>query len=191
MRIGILGGTFDPPHVGHIEMARLCEEFLNLDQIFFVPANQQWQKDHETSADVRSHMTNLAIASHPNWSVSNVDIERSGDTFSIDTWRDFRNYFPNDELFFILGSDAANGLSTWKSAEELKREASFAVLNRFGIESKISSDFNVEYVPGEVPDVSSTYIRSIAKNSNNLEKELSFLVPSAVAKYIATVGLYK
>lgn len=191
MRIGILGGSFDPPHFGHMQMAEAAQDFLNLDTILFVPAASQWQKEHHASADVRAHMTHLAISNHPEWKVSYVDLERAGDTISFDTISDLRKVYPEDELFFILGSDAANNLNSWKHAEELKTMISFAVVKRFGIEVDVPTGFDFVYVPGEVADVSSTQIRDAALNNRKVEVALDQLVPREVAKYIATVGLYK
>lgn len=191
MRIGILGGSFDPPHFGHMQMAEAAQDFLNLDTILFVPAASQWQKEHHASADVRAHMTHLAISNHPEWKVSYVDLERAGDTISFDTISDLRKSYPEDELFFILGSDAANNLNSWKHAEELKTMISFAVVKRFGIEVDVPPGFDFVYVPGEVADVSSTQIRDAALNNRKVEVAIDQLVPREVAKYIATVGLYK
>lgn len=191
MRIGILGGSFDPPHFGHMQMAEAAQDFLNLDTILFVPAASQWQKEHHASADVRAHMTHLAISNHPEWKVSYVDLERAGDTISFDTISDLRKSYPEDELFFILGSDAANNLNSWKHAEELKTMISFAVVKRFGIKVDVPPGFDFVYVPGEVADVSSTQIRDAALNNRKVEVALDQLVPREVAKYIATVGLYK
>lgn len=191
MRIGILGGSFDPPHFGHIQMAELCEEFLELEKIIFTPANLQWQKNHESSADVRAHMTNLAISNHPNWQVSYVDLDRDGKTYSIDTYKDLKKIYPDDELIFILGSDAANGLATWHKANELKTEVTFAVVKRHGIDVAVPPEYKHMIVPGSVIDISSTKIRDLVKNSENVEKDLESFLPSIVAKYIAQVGLYK
>jgi nicotinate-nucleotide adenylyltransferase len=191
MRIGILGGSFDPPHNGHIEMAKVAQDFLKLDEIVFVPAASQWQKEHHAPTDVRSHMTHLAIASHPDWKVSYVDIERAGETISFDTISDLKKIHPNDELFFILGSDSANSLDSWKKTAELKSLIKFAVIKRFKIEIAVPDGFDFISVPGEISDISSSQIREIVKDSSEVESSIQGLVPSDVAKYIATVGLYK
>ncbi len=191
MRIGILGGSFDPPHFGHIEMARTAQEFLELDTILFIPAFSQWQKEHHAPADVRAHMTHLAISNHPEWKVSSIDIDRGGDTFSINTIAALNKMYPEDELFFILGSDAANTLGSWKQAEELKSAITFGIVKRFGIEIDPPAGFEIVAIPGEISDVSSTQIREIVLGSSNIEVDLQNLVPREVAKYISIVGLYK
>jgi nicotinate-nucleotide adenylyltransferase len=191
MRIGILGGSFDPPHIGHIEMAKAAQEFLNLDTVLFVPAAKQWQKDHYAPADVRAHMTHLAISNHPEWAVSFVDIDRGGDTISFDTISHLKKIYPSDELFFILGSDSANSLNSWKQSEELKKLIVFAVVKRFGVEIQVPEGFDFLAVPGDIQGISSTDIRETVSKSKKVELALKDLVPTEVAKYIAAVGLYK
>jgi nicotinate-nucleotide adenylyltransferase len=191
MRIGILGGSFDPPHLGHLEMAKVAQDFLNLDTILFVPAATQWQKVHSAASDVRAHMTQLAIANNPHWQVSFVDIDRGGDTYSVDTITQLRKMHPDDELFFILGSDSANGLESWKQAEELKQSVTFAVVERFGVAIEVPVGFKFVEIPGKVSPISSTEIRKLVHESNSVESALKGLVPNEVAKYISKVGLYK
>ena len=190
MRIGILGGSFDPPHLGHIAMADAASEFLNLEEVVFVPAALQWQKAHHAPADVRAHMTHLAISNHPKWKVSFVDLDRGGETYSFQTLQDLKKIYPEDEHFFILGSDSANSLSTWKESDKLAQTTKFAVVKRFGIELDIPTGFEYIEVPGEIPNISSTQIREVVANSQDVEKELLNFVPLEVAKYIAAVGLY-
>ncbi|MFM1787480.1 MAG: hypothetical protein RL228_1430 [Actinomycetota bacterium] len=191
MRIGILGGSFDPPHLGHLEMAKVAQDFLNLDTILFVPAATQWQKVHSATSDVRAHLTQLAIANNPHWQVSFVDIDRGGDTYSVDTITQLRKMHPEDELFFILGSDSANGLESWKQAEELKQSVTFAVVERFGVAIEVPVGFKYVEIPGKVSPISSTEIRKLVHESDSVESALKGLVPNEVAKYISKVGLYK
>ncbi|MEN9693091.1 MAG: hypothetical protein RLZZ330_735 [Actinomycetota bacterium] len=191
MRIGILGGSFDPPHLGHIAMAEAATEFLKLDEVVFVPAALQWQKSHHAPADVRAHMTHLAISNHPRWKVSFVDLDRGGETYSYQTLQDLKTVYPEDELFFILGSDSANSLSTWKEADKLASTAKFAVVKRFGIDVEVPQGFDYQQIPGEIPNISSTQIRDVVAKSNEVEKDLKVFVPLEVAKYINSVGLYR
>ena len=191
MRIGILGGSFDPPHLGHLEMAKVAQDSLNLDTILFVPAATQWQKVHSAASDVRAHMTQLAIANNPHWQVSFVDIDRGGDTYSVDTITQLRKMHPDDELFFILGSDSANGLESWKQSEELKQSVTFAVVERFGVAIEVPVGFKFFEIPGKVSPISSTEIRKLVQESDSVKSALKGLVPNEVAKYISKVGLYK
>ena len=191
MRVGILGGSFDPPHLGHIAMAEVASEFLKLDEVVFVPASTQWQKTHHAPADVRAHMTQLAISNHPKWKLSFVDLDRGGETYTYQTSLELKKIYPDDELFFILGSDSANSLSTWKEAELLASSTKFAVLKRFGIEVRVPDGFDYQEVPGEIPNISSSQIRQLVEKSSDIEKDLESFVPIEVAKYIAAVGLYR
>lgn len=191
MRVGILGGSFDPPHLGHIAMAEVASEFLKLDEVVFVPASTQWQKTHHAPADVRAHMTQLAISKHPKWKLSFVDLDRGGETYTYQTSLELKKIYPDDELFFILGSDSANSLSTWKEAELLASSTKFAVLKRFGIEVRVPDGFDYQEVPGEIPNISSSQIRQLVEKSSDIEKDLESFVPIEVAKYIAAVGLYR
>lgn len=191
MRVGILGGSFDPPHLGHIAMAEVASEFLKLDEVVFVPASTQWQKTHHAPADVRAHMTQLAISNHPKWKLSFVDLDRGGETYTYQTSLELKKIYPDDQLFFILGSDSANSLSTWKEAELLASSTKFAVLKRFGIEVRIPDGFDYQEVPGEIPNNSSSQIRQLVEKSSDIEKDLESFVPIEVAKYIAAVGLYR
>ena len=191
MRVGILGGSFDPPHLGHIAMAEVASEFLKLDEVVFVPASTQWQKTHHAPADVRAHMTQLAISNHPKWKLSFVDLDRGGETYTYQTSLELKKIYPGEELFFILGSDSANSLSTWKEAELLASSTKFAVLKRFGIEVRVPDGFDYQEVPGEIPNISSSQIRQLVEKSSDIEKDLESFVPIEVAKYIAAVGLYR
>lgn len=191
MRIGILGGSFDPPHLGHIAMAEAATEFLELDEVVFVPASVQWQKTHHAPSDVRAHMVHLAISNHPNWEVSFVDLDRGGDTYTYQTLQDMKKIYPDDELYFILGSDSANSLDTWKESDLLAKIAKFAVLKRFGIEIKVPESFDYQEIPGEIPNISSTQIRDVVAKSTDVEKDLKEFIPLEVAKYITAVGLYR
>jgi len=172
-------------------MAKAAQDFLHLDTVLFVPAASQWQKVHSATSDVRAHMTQLAIANNPNWQVSFVDIDRGGDTYSVETISQIRKLHPDDELFFILGSDSANGLDSWKQAEDLKQAITFAVVERFGVAIKVPAGFDFVEIPRKVSPISSTEIRKLVYESDSVENTLAGLVPKEVAKYISTVGLYK
>jgi nicotinate-nucleotide adenylyltransferase len=191
MRIGILGGSFDPPHLGHLEMAKAAQDFLNLEIVLFVPAASQWQKAHSAPADVRAHMTQLAIDNNPDWKVSLVDLDRGGDTYSVETIATFQKMYPEDELFFILGSDAANGLDKWKNAEDLKKMITFAVVERFDVPINVPVGFSFLEIPGRISAISSSDIRKLVKDCETVEIALQGLTPHEVSKYIATVGLYQ
>src|SRR5262245_39038816 len=120
-RIGIMGGTFDPVHHGHLVAASEVQARFDLDEVIFVPTGQPWQKTDRTvsAAEDRYLMTVIATASNPRFSVSRVDIDRVGTTFTIDTLHDLRTAYPEAELFFITGADALEQILSWRQAEEL------------------------------------------------------------------------
>src|SRR2546427_4870414 len=134
-RIGIMGGTFDPVHHGHLVSASEAQANFGLDEVIFVPTGQPWQKTHRvvSPAEDRYLMTVIATASNPRFSVSRVDIDRPGPTYTIDTLRELRAAAgPEDELFFITGADALAKMLTWHDVEELFTLAHFVGCTRPG-----------------------------------------------------------
>jgi nicotinate-nucleotide adenylyltransferase len=188
-RIGVFGGTFDPPQNGHIAVAQAVFERLELDHILFVPAGDPWQKNEEASPLQRSAMVKLAIAGHDNFSLSNVDIDRLGPTYTVDTLRELALQYPGSELFFILGDEAFEGIQSWKSYEDLVGLATFVVVSRHGtqpeVPAKLSPSVNLLEIP-TLP-ISSTMCRERIANGESLEG----LVPDNVAKYVEEHQLYR
>ena len=131
-----MGGTFDPIHHGHLVAASEVQALLGLEEVIFVPTGQPWQKDGRevAPAEHRYLMTVVATASNPRFTVSRVDIDREGPTFTIDTLRDLHSQRPGAELFFITGADALTKILTWKDAEELWGLAHFIGVTRPGYE---------------------------------------------------------
>jgi nicotinate-nucleotide adenylyltransferase len=188
-RIGVFGGTFDPPQNGHIAVAQAVFERLELDHILFVPAGDPWQKNEEASPLQRAEMVKLAIAEHDNCSLSTVDIDRPGPTYSVDTLRELASQYPSSELFFILGDEAFEGIQSWKSYEDLASLATFVVVSRHGtqpeVPAKLSPSVNLLEIP-TLP-ISSTMCRERIANGESLEG----LVPDNVAKYVEEHQLYR
>src|SRR6478609_5737633 len=120
-RLGIMGGTFDPIHHGHLVAASEVTHLFALDEVVFVPTGRPWMKEgrRTSAAEDRYLMTVIATASNPQFSVSRVDIERGGPTYTIDTLRDLRTAHGDADLFFITGADALSQILTWRDAEEL------------------------------------------------------------------------
>src|SRR4249920_268275 len=133
-RIGVMGGTFDPIHHGHLVAASEVAQFFALDEVVFVPTGQPWQKeDRQVSpSEDRYLMTVIATASNPRFSVSRIDIDRGGPTYTIDTLRDLRSLNDDADLFFITGADALGQILTWRDAEELFSLAHFIGVTRPG-----------------------------------------------------------
>ena len=188
-RIGVLGGTFDPPQNGHLAVAGDVLERLDLDHILFVPAGDPWQKNEEATSSQRSEMVKLAIAGQENFSVSSVDIDRPGPTYTVDTLRDIAKIYPGAELFFILGDEAFESIHTWKDYEELASLAAFVVVSRHGthpeVPAKLSPSVNLLEI-STLP-ISSTQCREQIANGLSLEG----LVPGPVVEYIQEHQLYR
>ncbi len=130
-----MGGTFDPIHNGHLVAASEVADYFEFDEVIFVPTGQPWQKDRDvTAAEDRYLMTVIATASNPRFSVSRVDIDRGGPTFTNDTLRDLRTMHPEAKLYFITGADALGSILTWQGWEELFKLATFIGVSRPGYE---------------------------------------------------------
>jgi nicotinate-nucleotide adenylyltransferase len=136
-RIGIMGGTFDPIHHGHLVAASEVTDLFGLDEVVFVPTGQPWQKSgvEVSPAEDRYLMTVIATASNPRFHVSRVDIERSGPTYTVDTLRDLRTAYGTEaELYFITGADALGKILSWKDADQIFALAHFVGVTRPGFE---------------------------------------------------------
>lgn len=190
-RIGVMGGTFNPIHHGHLVAASEVAQAFDLDEVVFVPTGMPWQKDPGTiaPAEDRYLMTVIATASNPRFTVSRVDIDRGGPTYTIDTLRDLHRERPGAELFFISGADAIRQILTWKDAEQLWGLAHFVGVSRPGHPLDISS------LPHD--DVSWLEIPALAISSTDCRKRVSsgypvwYLVPDGVVQYIQKYNLYQ
>lgn len=187
MRVGILGGTFDPIHIGHLIAASSVYEALNLDCVVFVPAGDPWQKrDRELSTgQQRFEMVKLAIADDDRFQASDIEISRSGPTYAIDTVREWKNLNPADELFWIVGSDALSGIPSWHKWEAFVSEVTVVAVNRIGQSAPVPFDV----ISVEMPEVriSATELRD--RFTNKLDTQ--YLVPQKVSSYISDQGLYQ
>lgn len=131
-RIGVLGGSFDPVHVGHLALARAAQTALRLDEVRFVPAGIAWQKDGATaSAADRLAMLRVAVGRHPGWTIDECELRRAGPSYTIDTLRELRAALgPQPALILLLGGDQFRNLATWRAFDELARHAHIAVTQR-------------------------------------------------------------
>lgn len=187
-RLGILGGTFDPIHLGHLRMAQVVLEKMKLDKVIFVPSHLPPHKSAAgiSSAGERLYLARLAIQGNPDFSVSTFETQRKGKSYSIDTVRHFARTFPRAKLFFIIGYDAFTALYKWKAIEEILKMAEFVVVNRPGNFKKQGRiKHHCVVMPGM--DISSSSIRQLVKQG----KSIRYLVPEAVRGYIGKKGLYK
>lgn len=188
MKIGILGGTFNPIHIGHLILAEEAREKLGLDKIIFVPAYFPPHKDNSDIAPAKERyaMLKLAIKKNCYLVVSDIEIKRDGRSYTIDTLREFKKIYPQDELYFIIGSDLLNYLDEWKDLEEIIKMVKFIVATRPGYPlEKIPS--YISTIPIRAVDISGFAIRQAIKENRSFR----YLVSEAVFKYILKKRLYK
>jgi len=188
-RIGVMGGTFDPVHNGHLSAASEVRQYFDLDEVVFVPTGVPYQKTGVTTSEHRYLMTVIATASNPSFTVSRVDIDRVGPTYTIDTLRDLRAQRPDADLFFISGADAVAQIIDWKDAVELFSLAHFVAVTRPGHVLSVSGLPEQDVSLLEVPAlaISSTDCRSRVKRGF----PVWYLVPDGVVQYISKHHLYR
>lgn len=192
-RIGVFGGTFDPPHLGHLVAASEAAFRCMLDEVVFVPTGDPWQKHHlnVTEAAARLGMTRLAVESDPLFRVSTCDIDREGPTYAVDTVADVRaEYAEEVDLYFIIGADSLANLHSWHRVEELCKAVRFIALNRPGhSRSEVDTSFGVEvdFIDMPAVDVSSTECRQRVRDG----QPIRYLVSDLVGTYIHEHGLYR
>jgi nicotinate-nucleotide adenylyltransferase len=192
-----MGGTFDPIHNGHLVAASEVADLFDLDEVVFVPTGQPWQKERQVSAaEERYLMTVIATAANPRFSVSRVDIDRGGPTYTKDTLRDLHGLNPDSDLYFITGADALASILSWHDLEELFAAARFVGVSRPGYD--LGSEHLADVLEGlprdaltlvEIPAlaISSTDCRRRAEES----RPLWYLMPDGVLQYISKRRLYR
>jgi nicotinate-nucleotide adenylyltransferase len=187
VRTGILGGTFDPIHIAHLHAGETALHAARLDRVLFMPAGEPWQKgDRVLSADGdRLQMTRLAIHGIEGFELDDREIDRDGPTYTIDTLLSFP---PDEELFLILGADAAIGLPTWHRWEEVVGRAGILVAPRPGTDPAVVARVVPDATVLDMPalDISSTSIRALAASG----RPYRFLVPPDVFRFIEAGGIY-
>jgi nicotinate-nucleotide adenylyltransferase len=190
-RLGVMGGTFDPIHHGHLVAASEVQSRFELDEVVFVPTGIPWQKGERevSSAEDRYLMTVIATASNPRFSTSRVDIERRTPTFTVDTLTDLRTQFPRHEMFFITGADALAQILSWKRVDELFGLAHLVGVTRpgFRLDGKHLPDRAVSLVEVPAMTISSTDCRERVGRG----QPVWYLVPDGVVQYISKRGLYR
>jgi len=193
-RLGVMGGTFDPIHHGHLVAASEVAARYHLDEVVFVPTGTSYQKAGRSvsKAEDRYLMTVIATASNPRFSVSRVDIERSGPTYTIDTLRDLKAERGDVEMFFITGADAFCGMASWKGFDELFSLATFVAVSRPGVPlGECASN------PVLAERVHCVEIPAMAISSTGCRQRVAdglplwYLVPDGVVQYVAKRGLYR
>ena len=194
-RLGVMGGTFDPIHHGHLVAGSEVAARFGLDEVVFVPTGTPWQKAKRvvSPAEDRYLMTVIATASNPKFSVSRVDIERPGDTYTVDTLHDLHaQRGPETEIFFITGADALASIVTWHGADHLFELAHFIGVSRPGVPLD-SSD--VSHLPAD--KVTLMEIPALAISSTDCRARVAeglpiwYLVPDGIVQHINKRGLYR
>jgi len=193
MRIGLFGGSFDPPHNGHLMVAQAIQESLNLDSLIFIPAFKAPHKTElkQTDSIHRDRMIKLAIEGNPSFSVDGYEMEKEGVSFTIDTVKEFKNRYPEAEhnLFFIIGSDSLQEFHTWKDPFEILKNCHIVIAGRpyyssVDVDPLIMSKVLVTDIPQV--EISSKRIRNRIK----LGLSVKYMMPDGVLKYINENGLY-
>jgi len=184
-----MGGTFDPIHHGHLVAASEVKQSFELDEVIFVPTGQPWMKSDVSPAEHRYLMTVIATAANPGFTVSRVDIDRTGPTYTVDTLRDIRAARPDADLFFITGADAVAQILDWKDVEEVWSLAHFVAVSRPG------HDLSISGLPKA--GVSSLEVPALAISSTDCRSRVGrgfpvwYLVPDGVVQYISKHHLYR
>lgn len=197
MRVGILGGTFDPPHIGHLILGEYAADALDLTHLLYVPAAEPPHKRDEAKTDVKHRlaMLRLALADNPRFEISQVDIERPGPHYSVDTVRIIARQYPDSDVYFIMGGDSLRDLTLWHRPDELIRLCKLAVMRRAGADAYPS--MHEDSIPGlaervtmiDAPliQVSSTHIMERIQDGRSIR----YLTPDSVRTYIEQNHLYQ
>jgi nicotinate-nucleotide adenylyltransferase len=190
-RVGVMGGTFDPVHLGHLVAASEVAHRFDLDRVLFVPTGRPWQKEHRrvSAPEERYLMTVIATAADPRFDVLRIDIDRPGPTYTVDTLRDLTALLPGRDLFFITGADALAQILTWRDHAEVLRLAHLVGVTRPGH----------DLVDPGLPEgaVSLVEVPALAISSSDVRARvrrgapIRYLVPSGVETHIAKRGLYQ
>ena len=196
-RLGVMGGTFDPIHYGHLVTAEETLGQFELDEVVFVPTGQPWMKtsrNHVSAAEDRYLMVVVATASNPRFSVSRIEIDREGPTYTVDTLRALKEEHPHDpELFFVTGADAMLEIFAWKEPDDVLELAHFIAATRPGYDI---AAFEQE-APTRHPHVSVMRVPALAISSTDVRERVKegrpirYLLPEGVESYIEKVGLYR
>lgn len=199
MKIGILGGTFDPIHTGHLIIGEYARISMGLDKVVFIPCGTHpfKNKDRVTSNEKRCEMIELAIKSNPYFEISTMEMERTGVNYTIDTIKNLKKEYKNSEIYFIIGSDILFQIEKWKDFEELFKMCKFILFHRIDEEKeeilkktntlKKLYNMNIEKIEAPIFPISSSEIRERIKKGLSIK----YLVKEEVEKYILKNNLYK
>lgn len=198
MKIGLMGGTFNPIHMGHLIISEFLRITFPLDKVIFIPSGNPPHKNNDIAeSNHRMAMVNLATSQNPFFEVSSIELKRTGKSYTIDTIKEIKDIYPNDQLYFIIGSDSLLDLTSWKDFESLISKTNFLICGRpenteESILNKIDEltkeyNSNIIYIKGPLIEISSTLIRDRIKD----QKSIKYLVTGEVEEYIYKNNLYK
>lgn len=201
MRIGVFGGTFDPVHLGHLILAEQCREQADLDQVWFIPSARPPHKPDVTLTpfERRAEMLALAVAGHPSFRVEEIEKDRPGPSFTVDTLEELHRRQPRDEWFLLLGSDSLKDLPNWYAPERILQLASLVVVERPGypplpleqvhatLRTEVNVPIRLQYATSPRIEIASRELRDRVA----VGRSLRYLVPRAVEAYILEKRLYR
>lgn len=190
MRLGLFGGRFDPPHIGHLLAAQSALEALSLDEVWFIPAKAPPHKPALASPEARLEMLTLAVSGNLAFRVEGLELSREGPSYTFDTVTEIKRQQPGDTLFFLTGTDAYAEIASWHRAEKLIATVDMVALARPGYTlSSLAAPFDraVQRLETRLCDVSSTEIRLRLRRAQSVR----YLVPGPVEKYLARTDLYR
>lgn len=199
-KIGLVGGTFDPPHIAHLILGEHGREELHLDRVLYIPAGTPPHKDHTRTSDVhRVAMTSIAIADNPYFELCRVDLDRPGPHYTIDTVEILRNMYPNADFTFVMGEDMFRDLPNWRRADGLFTDGRIkvAVMHRLGVRGELRPDQHEAVLPGLARNVIMLKSPLIEISSTDVVRRLrhnesvKYLVPDPVLAYIRQHQLYQ
>jgi len=191
-RIGVFGGTFDPPHLGHLALAEWAREQLRLDRVIFMPAARPPHKRRRriSAAADRVAMTRLAVRGNPAFGVSTLEVRRAGPSYTVDTLRALQRTHPRAAFWLLIGEDSLREFDTWHAPREILRRARLAVAGRPGARAtrprSSAARGRIVWLNNPELQISSSRIRARARAGRSVR----YWVPDAVARYIAARGLY-
>ncbi len=199
MKIGILGGTFDPIHLGHLILAETARDRFGLDKVLFIPAGKPYFKDTNSvsDADYRADMVKIAVEGNDAFDFSDIELKREGATYTVNTLTELNKIYPDDELFFIVGSDTLYQIEDWKDPAKVLELATILIASRSAVGEDVQAKIHdlQDTFPGSKfeklnmlnIDISSTNVRAKVKANASIK----YLVPDEVAEYIGKNNLYK
>ncbi|MDD2971963.1 MAG: nicotinate-nucleotide adenylyltransferase [Lachnospiraceae bacterium] len=197
-KIGIMGGTFDPIHIGHLLMANAAREYFRLDEILFIPSGNPYFKEHITDKQRRYEMVSLAIEDNKSFTISDIEINRPGNTYSYETLEELTREHPENRYYFIVGADSVFYMEQWKNIEQLFHCCTIAVAVRDGYSvdelkvymNKLMTTYpncRIELFNTSRFDISSTEIRDHIATGHSVQ----YLVPDKVLSYINENHIYR